>query len=147
MTARTIGALPCVERVRVAMNSDQEYAAARKLLERLQEETSVHGNTIDPAPAFAHVTAQILADEKPTARVLAIAGWMAANFTVGDWAPRLVAALDDAFHIRLTEDQIRTQTELAASNDRLSRRMLAANWIGVGLAFAALCVAVLPFFR
>lgn len=124
----------------------EDFNVAFNLLQRLKAETSIQGQGEIKSAFYAERIASILAEVRPSANVIAITGWLAIKHSRFQWEPDIVAALDDAFHLRLNEELIRNQDELADSNDRLGRKMLFVAWVGVVVAVVGALAALLPLF-
>lgn len=127
-------------------SADDAYLQATKLLQRLRDNTSLYGQGVKATSTFAEVMAKILEDERLAPDVIAIAGWMVVNspaYDGSEWGPKTIGALEDVFRICLNADQINTYRALAASNDRLGRRMLFAAWAGVAVTVVGVAVAII----
>jgi len=130
--------------------SDDAYLQATKLWQRLRDKTSQDGQGLRTSSSFPDSVTKVLHDEKPSAEVIAIAGWLVHNSPAYDgteWGPKTIGALEDAFRIRLNDDQINTHRELAASNDRLGRRMLFAAWAGVAVAVVGVALTIITLVK
>lgn len=123
-----------------------DHVAAKKLLTRLKAESSIYGQGTDKNSDFSLRVASILDEDRPSARVIAIAGWIAPKEVGLQWEREIVGALEDAFRLQLNDDLIRNQDALAASNDRLGNKMLFVAWVGVAVALIGAGAAVLQIF-
>lgn len=125
----------------------EDHVAASKLLHRLKAETSIDGQGTHKNSDFAGRVVSILSEVRPTARVIAIVGWMAPTDPYNAWETSIIAALEDAFRLRINEDLMHNQQVLADSNDALGKKMFWVALVGVIVAVVGVVVALLPLLR